>query len=514
MLTFLGLIIVTAIVVAGVGALSRSPRGARLGTALGRVLAWPVVIASRAVAALAHLLLGSGDKDDSVVWWRQGLAGIVWLLPMAVVLALAAWRPGPLGVVDPGYLLILGALLPALVVVAALLVTRDDFDAMEGVGNGACRIRSGRTVARAGTLVVASVVFVVYVAAIAWWLESRDASLFTARTSTGWPVVDYGLVALHTLPTGYFASLLDRITGENTAVAFGPSLLAQSFAFVTRALGAGLALMLATIAIQNAWQVRRILDEIAERDERDERRNDLLARVSAASPSVKRRILLAAVTPSGVERQKRIVVAAKDIGLTGLPAAFSREVESFDSEVQSFGLDQCLEMFRHNAREFGLADSSAALREAGRVLARGRLAVEPTKKLLRLMTSIVVIKRGAVEIDDQRRAQIEASIRVELEKPRAKEDAALRGFLRDLQSALNGSQTGSRLMQQPDKRGDPARRSPPAGAPAVVDTPPATDPPAHEIGNLPIPLPAVSVSGEPEEEGSAAPPDSPPPTVH
>jgi len=512
MLTFFALIIASAVVVAGAGMLARSPRGIRVGGALGRVLAWPVVMASRAVAALAHLLLGAGAADDHVAWWRQALAAIVWLVPMAVVLGLAAWRPGPLGVVDPGYLLILGALLPVLVITAALLVARDDFDAMDGVSEGR-RIRSGRTVGRTQTLVIATVIFVTYVAAIAWWLSGKDAALFAARPATGWAVVDYGLVALRALPTGYFAALLDRLTGDNTAVAFGPSLLAQSFAFITRALGAALALTLATIAIQHAWQVRRVVDEIAERDERDERRSDLLVRAAAAPPSVRRRILLAAVTPSAMERQKRIIIAAKDIGLTGLPAAFCREVETFDTEVQSFGLDQCLEMFRHNARDFGLADSGAALNEAARVLARGRLAVEPTKKLLRLMTSIVVIKRGGVELDDKRRAEIEATIKVELDKPRAKEDAALRGFLRDLQSALNGAQTGSRLMQTPEKRSDAARRPRPA-AEAPAETVVASATPAPAIANLPVVLPAVAVSEEAEEEGSAAPPGSPPPTVH
>jgi hypothetical protein len=289
--------------------------------------------------------------------------------------------------------------------------------------------------------------------------------------------------------------------------------------------------ILAVLAIgaQHLWQLRRIVDEIAERDERDERRADLIHRAIAAPPSIKRGILAAAQTSGDIERQKRLIVAAKEIGLIELPAQFCRRVESFDTEIQSFGLDQCLEMFRHRSRDFTPAQTSATFAGATRALVRGRLATEPLKKLLRLMTSIVVIKRGVVEASAGERSKIEAALKNELNKPRAKDDVSLRGFLRDLQSALNGSQAGGRLMNVQQGRApepiaarrpetaphagrDQAARS---GLPVPVTARPTREAEPEPQREMPlVELTLADLMPDPVVEDPAVQPDSPSPTVH
>jgi hypothetical protein len=163
-------------------------------------------------------------------------------------------------------------------------------------------------------------------------------------------------------------------------------------------------------------------------------------------------------------------------------------------------------MFRHRARDFEAEQSSLTLTKAAHVLRRGKLGVEPTKKLLRLMTAIVVLKRGAFVIPESLRRMMEATVRNELEQPRAKEDAALRGFYRDLRSALDGAAAGPRppaVSATPERRDELPKPRPPARkmpAPAPIEVAPSSE------GEDATPIRAV--------EDPDAPPGSPAPTVH
>ncbi|HVZ14294.1 MAG TPA: hypothetical protein VG894_07525 [Bauldia sp.] len=507
LLVFFALALAAAVIA---GLASRTPALRHALDAAAWIARAPTAGLSRGVGWLANRVLGTRADGDLAGWRLAGWA-LVSLIPMAAFASLAHWPVLP-PAADPVWLLVLGVLLPVFSIGAAYLVVRDDFDAMEGV-ESTRRIRSGRAVASAPSVALALILIVAYVAAIAWWLSTRDsASFLTKAPASGSAATDALLVALRTLPTGYLLAVLDRVTGGDTAIAFAATLPAQLFSFLVRGVGAVVGLFVLAIAAQHVWQLRRIVDEIAERDERDERRADLIARAIAAPPSIKRGILDAATTRADLERQKRLIVAAKEIGLYALPETFCRRVESFDTEIQSFGLDQCLEMFRHRSREFAAGPSGRSLAEATRVLVRGRLAVEPTKKLLRLMTSIVVIKRGVVEPGEAERTKIEAALKAELNKPRAKEDAALRGFLRDLQSALNGSQAGGRLMTVPERKPDLAAQRPKA--------PPAAAAPPADAGQEParqtplVVLTEADLMPEAEAADPDAPPDSPPPTVH
>jgi hypothetical protein len=109
------------------------------------------------------------------------------------------------------------------------------------------------------------------------------------------------------------------------------------------------------------------------------------------------------------------------------------------------------------------------------------------KKLLRLMASVLIVKRGAVTVTDPVRGMLTATVRKELDKPRAKDDPALRGFLRDLQGALNG----------------PVAPNAAGSLPATPRVPAALQQSREDWIKRP-PLAA----------DPASPPDSPAPTVH
>jgi hypothetical protein len=467
-------------------------------------LGWPLLQMARGVSWLLDGFLRARGARTVIPGWRYVLWALAGLLPLAAFLALSAAAIGHPPFADPGYLLLIGAAVQIFAVYAAYIIVHDDFDVMDGIVDvEARRIGGFRNATRPVAIAVSVVLVAAYAVAIAWWLaEVEGVALVVNRPHTGSPLVDYALIALRALPTDPLLGLIDRLTGDDTAVVFGGALVAQAYYFAVKAIGSILLVGVVAIAIQEAWQLRRVVTEIGESDMRHDY---LIQRALLAPPVIKAGILRAAVTPQAVEKQKRLIIAAKEIGIFALPPAFCQSVESFDSEVQVFGLDQCLEMFRHRARDFDAEQSARTLTKAAHVLRRAKLGIEPTKKLLRLMTAIVVLKRGVFVVSDKVRGMMEATIRAELDKPRAKEDPALRGFFRDLQSALNGASGGARAAPLPEK-GEVSRVRP-------REMPPVER--AAKVANLPVvraeedPMPAP-----PEVEDPDAPRESPAPTVH
>ncbi|MEJ0013071.1 MAG: hypothetical protein WDM94_10700 [Bauldia sp.] len=509
MVTF-GIFLVVIAALAGLAlAYARFPRAGRIAARIAGVLAWPLLALCRIASTVLDFILRPAGARRRIPAWRYALWVVVGLLPMAAFFALVLWPVALPGVSDPGWLLIAGGLFHVFAVAAAYVIVHDDFDVMDGVVDASGRrIGGARNATRTAAIAISIALVAAYAVAIAYWLAKVESvPLTAARPETGFAGLDYVLIGLRALPTDLLLGLIDRITGDNTGVVFGDTFVAQAYYFIVKSIGSVLLVGVVTILIQEAWQLRRIVTEIGESDTRHDY---LIQRAILAPPVIKSGILRAAVTPQAVEKQKRLIVAAKEIGIFTLPQTFCHYVESFDSEVQVFGLDQCLEMFRHRARDFEGEQSERTLVKAAHVLRRGKLGVEPTKKLLRLMTAIVVLKRGAFVISSQLRGMMEATVRSELDKPRAQEDPALRGFYRDLRSALDGIATGTRPITSalPEKREEA-----PKPGPAPVRKLPAPARPV--VANLP----AVRAEDEivtplPEAEDPDVPPESPAPTVH
>jgi len=440
MWTFLAGVAVVLAVAGIVFFLYRFPVVGRLAAWLATAFFLPVVLLCRLASATVDLFMSPQGARRRIAWWKRALWLTAGLLPMVFFFGDLAW-PLPLpAAIDTGSFLIAGALVQVFVLGAAFFIVYEDFDVMDGVVAGKSRrIRGSRTATRPAVLAISVGLFAAYAIAIVYWLaEVEGLVLFDKRPHTGFALLDYVLIGLRTLPTDLFFGLLDRLTGDDTGVAFNATLAAQGYYIIVKTVGSSLLVGLVSIVIQEQWQLRRIVTEIGESDERHAY---LVQRASFAPPVIKSGILRAAVSRSAIEKQKRLIVAAKEIGIFTLPQTFCHYLESFDPEVQQFGLDQCLEMFRFRSKEFEREQCEATLRKTARVLRRGKLKVEPLKKMLRLMTSMVIVKKDAIEIPDGLRGMIFASLKKELDKPRAREDAALRGFLRDLQSALGGSST-------------------------------------------------------------------------
>jgi hypothetical protein len=363
------------------------------------------------------------------------------------------------------------------------------------------RIGGARSAAFPATIAISVGLVVAYAIAIAWWLGAVEGIVLVDKgPGTGSTFVDTVLIGLRALPTDPLLALIDRITGNDTSVIFADGVVAQAYYFAVKAIGSVLLVGVVAIAIQEVWQLRRVVTEIGESDTRHDY---LIQRALLAPPVIKSGILRGAITAQAPEKQKRLIVAAKEIGIVSLPQSFCRYLETFDSEVQVFGLDQCLEMFRYRARDFDAEQSERTLTRAAHVLHRAKLGTEPTKKLLRLMTAIVVLKRGVLEVPDGLRGMIENTVRAELEKPRAKDDPALRGFFRDLQSALNGPLAGSRPAPLPERVEQAWVRQ--REAPAVER--------AARVANLPA-VREEDATASPVVEDPDVPPESPAPTVH
>jgi hypothetical protein len=461
-----------ALVAALAAFLGRNLAAGRLATRVRPGIVWlPLNLARWASAVLDLVLRPHGAKRQIAQWWYL-LWALAALLPMGLFFANYFWPPPLPFALDAGWLLVVGLLFQVLVIAAGYVIAHDDFDYMDGVIEGEPpRIRGNRTATRSGAIALTVALFIAYAAAIAFWLSAVEGlPVVDLRPVTSVHVVDYLLVALRALPTDYLLSLLDWLTGDSTAVVFSNSFPGQLYYFAIRGFGVLIAIGVIAIAIQKTWQLRRIVMAIAASSEHPV---VLIRRAAQSPPAIRNGILRAALTPSTVERQKRLIVAAKEMGIFILPQTFCRSVETFDPEIQVYGLEQCLEMFRRRARDFDPEQINATFVNAAAAFERGKLGLEPTKTSLRLMTSLLVHKRGLVHVDNALHALLAAAIAKEFDKPRGKEDPALRGFLRDFQSALNGpgQPLVNRPANQPERKQETLKRLPePAGQVAPPDT--------------------------------------------
>lgn len=448
----------------------------------------------RRVSAFADMFLTPGNRPGSPTPFAYGLWTAFWAVFAIIPLGLAWAFPDLPFVATAGWLLVVAGFVHALMIASAYIIVSDSFDLMDsGPDVVTERIVGGRAAARPGSIAIALLFLTVCAGAVGYWFSVVwHLAIFEQLPDSGLAAVDYAVGGLRALPTDIFLEILDRLTGSDTTVVFGNTAVASIYFAALRTIGLLALFAVVTIGVRRARQRRRILNELAASDVRNDA---AIERVHRAPRTIRESILAAALTPALAERQRRLIVAAREIGMLALVRRFVGVLDTQPLEIQSFGLDQCLEMFRQRARQYDGAKSEAVLAAACETLQRGRLAVEPTKRLLRLMTSILVVKRGDVEVTGRLRDAIEKIVRAELEGPRAATDSALRGFLRDLQSSLN----------RPMARSKPSPHIPPAdewlrkpliaeNAAIVVQVPPLTA----------LPAPA----------DQAPPPDSLPPTVH
>jgi hypothetical protein len=450
-----------------------------------RPASWLASLVGRFIVGLCRVASAATDflispADDRLPVARVCLWLAVALLPMAAFLVSVEIGLPRQESFDPGYMLLVGAALPVLVLGASVLIAYEDYDVMNGiVAKPARRFSGSRAAGRLPVLSLSLGLFAAYIVAIAWWLVRVDHIPLAERLPDATlPGLGYVFVGLRALPTDLLLSLADWVTGEDTSVVFGASSATQAYYFLAMAVGWSLLIGLASVAIQQRWQLRRVVVELGAGDERQ---RDLMERARLAPRFIQRGILRAAIESGDPEIQRRLLVATQEIGLLPLPQMFCARLSAYDPDLQVFGLERCLEMFRYRTREFDAADATAIFGAAAPALIAGKLEIEPLKKLLRLMTSVIIVKKGSGEVATPLKEKVMTALKGELAKPRAKEDAALRGFLRDLQSALGG-------------------------APIIVNPLALPDREANEwLRNLPTPPPAADPDALPE---------SPSPTVH
>jgi hypothetical protein len=410
-------------------AVSRAVR--RLGGAAGAGLEAGARVASRVARAL---LTGRGGETEA---WRLALFAVVAILPLAVAFAMPR-IPALSAFVDPGWFLAIGLAFLLLVLLAAAFIVREDYDVMDGIlAESDRRFRNADAVPQPAVVAIAAALVVAYIAAAAWWLMAVHGVPLVARLPVAGPApLAYLLVALRALPTSPLLSLIDRITGDDTQVVLGPAFVAGAYFAAARVIGVAIVLGIVVIAIEHTRQVRRFLAEI---EASDAYRPELIARGRRAPRAIVRGILNAATAPGGrADRQQRLIGAAIEIGLREFPALLCTRLPGLSPEIQSLGLDRSIEMFRYRTREFDTDESLALFAAAASAFAAGNLELEPTKKLTRLMASVAIFKKETLKIPPGLKTSVMDALKVELAKPRAKEDAALRGILRDLQSALGG----------------------------------------------------------------------------
>jgi hypothetical protein len=444
-----------AAVVALCVALTRMP-GLSAGAARGaRMFSRPPVMLCRLAAGAVEIIVARPARAHGLrpVLYAGWCATM--LLPLALVVGVSLiWSGRP---ADPGYLLIVAALFQLLVLGAAFIVAHEDFDVMDGViDNGGRTIGGGaREVMRLPMIAASLVLFFVYVAAMAWWLVAvRGLPIFAARPDSGASLVDFALAGLRALPTGWLVGGASWLTGEDTTLVFTGHPAAVAFRLAVAAAGMLILVGFAVVAVQGAWQRRRMVAQLGKAAAVPD--EALLDRARRAPPGIRRAILYAAMVPDG-RRQMRLIAAARQIGILDLPAAFCRHLEPCDEDVQRFGLEQVSDFYKRCQKQFDPATCAAILRQGTRLVARGRLDAEAMKRLLLVMSMILVTKRDALALDEAFRLRTREAIGKELERARAKDDPALRGLLREVRDILVGG--------QPSRRAAPSAAAAPRTAP-------------------------------------------------
>jgi hypothetical protein len=429
--TAIGLVIfvVIAAAVLGVARVTwiRDPL-ARLAAAGARALR----AGARAAAIPAGFLLAGRGHD--VPAWRVAVFALVGALPLVIALAVP-FVPHVAEFVDPLWFLAIGLGWPLLLLLAALFSVREGWDVMDGiVPENSRRFAGAEAAAGLPAVLVAIGLVAVYLVAGAWWLVAVHGVPLAAGAPTA-PPLAYLLIALRALPFDLPLALLDRLTGEDTRVVFGPAVAAGIYYALVRLVGVGIVLGLIVVAVERRRQLRRFLAEL---ESSEVYRPELVARGRRAPRSIVRGLLEAATAPGADPRQERLIAAAVEIGLRDFPVQLCARLPALRPELQSLALDRAIELFRYRTREFDAVEALALFAAAAPVFVAGRLELEPTKKLTRLMASVVIFKKDTLKIPAGLKATVLDALKVELAKPRARDDAALRGILRDLQSALGG----------------------------------------------------------------------------
>lgn len=432
MLTAIGLVIVATLVAAAVAAV-RVAWVRRPLAGLAAIVARGLKGGARAASAVAVFLLAG--RSDDVRPWRVALFAVVGALPLAIALSIP-FIPSVAKFVDPVWFLGAGLGWLLLALLAALFNVREGWDVMDGiVAEDRRRFTGAHAAASPAVVIVATGLVVAYLAAAAWWLMAVHGVPLAAEAPAVPSPLTYAFIALRALPFDPLLSLLDRITGDNTRVVYGPGAAAGAYHVLARLVGVGIALGIIVVAVERARQLRRFLAEL---EASDAYRPELIARGRRAPRSIARGIVEAATAPGDDPRQERLIAAAVEIGLRDFPAQLCTRLGELRPELQNFALDRAIEMFRYRTREFTGEEALALFAAAAPVFAAGRLELEPTKKLTRLMASVVIFKKDALNIPASVKTAVMDALKVELAKPRAADDPALRGILRDLQSALGG----------------------------------------------------------------------------
>jgi hypothetical protein len=440
MATLLGLAaaLAAALVLLFLAARSRGLRSAVFG--VGRWAFRPLLAACRVVASISDFFLGPEGSARRIAWPRF----VVWIVagfaPLAAFAATIVEPPLLPVVFDgalAGWLLVAAAVFHLLMLSAALISIHDDFNIMDGIVTDDRRTIGGRrSVTRSSVVATSVAFFVVYAAAIVDWLGGVvHVALLDRGPGTGIAIVDDLLVVLWALPTAPILRLIDWLAGVDTRPVFAGTPLATTFAIGIYAVGSILIAGLAAAALKMIWQLRRIVHQLGEG--RDADRPYLIARARLAPSVIKRGILNAAIGATDRHRQMRLIEASRDLTIFTFPQTFLHYVEGYDVDIQQLGLDRSLELFRQKSADYEREPSEAILRKAGRLLRRGKLAPESTKRLVRLATAVLTAKRGVVRVDEQWRDPMFAVINRELRKVGPDGDAALRGVLHDLRGAIS-----------------------------------------------------------------------------
>ena len=310
------------------------------------------IVARGLMAAAGALPLASADRRSlsarrvaarrAIATGWYALWVVVALLPMVGVLSpRVACVPLPLPNSSiPGYLLVLGALLPRHAWsprrISSCTTTSTSWMASLPADASPHR-RRPLPATRPAVIVISVALVAAYAIAIAYWLSAVEGlALFDKQPQTGFAALDY---AAHRAPRAADRPAAWRCSIASPAttrrVVFSGTLVAQAYYFIVKGIGSSCSSAWSRSAVAGAWQLRRIVTELE--DERRPAGRPDRARPSCAPPVDRaRHPARGRHAASRRPAQKRLIVAAVEIGIFALAADVLRTRSSVRSrDLQS-----------------------------------------------------------------------------------------------------------------------------------------------------------------------------------
>jgi hypothetical protein len=349
-----------------------------------------VAFVCRQVSKLVDFVLAPRGVGRIISPWRYALWAIINLVLMATIVAVSSTYPDSgLLHASMGALSVILVLIQVLTLTAALIVSYEDYDVMDGVmPSSERRIGGEHSVKEPIFIGISTVLFVTSSMLSAYWFEKHGGVPLIAEGDIQLhEPLDYVIAILWSLPIDVALRPIARLIQERPPPTFVSSAPGNLFYFAVYLTGSFLLAGLISILIQQAWLLHRMTVQIG--DAEGPQYQLLVQRGRHAPGVIKSGILRRALAPEDPARQRKFIKAAADIGIYTFPSGFCWNLRSYTLDVQIFGLQQVAKFVRKNRHRFDKTQTNSLIPKLIHHLWHKKTTPEVVKQLLWIIAELL-----------------------------------------------------------------------------------------------------------------------------